>query len=68
MNSLQEVIIIIIIIIIINYICCTLFSFVMFRTLEWIWSMRQLYINNLPTVIIQLNPGDQSGFETLSSG
>ena len=37
-------------------------------TLEWLWSMRQLYINNLHTVITGLHSMDRAGFEHRSSG
>ena len=42
--------------------------FIKFCTLEWIWSMRQLHVNNLPTVITQLNPVERAEFEPRSSG
>ena len=42
---------IVIIMIIITCIYCTQFPLSCLDTLEWMWSMRQLYVNNLPIVI-----------------
>ena len=35
---------------------------------EWIWSEKQMYVNNLPTVIGRLRLNERVGFELRSSG
>ena len=55
-------------IIYITCIYCTLFHLLCLGTLEWSRRMRQVYANNLATVITRLNPMNWAGLEPRLSG